>query len=145
MKRGKIGAFLAILFSCSYIAYEIMYVILDQRNEAVPWLYYIFTGFLVTLTLTYTIICALLLKTMNKLVGNFKKEICSVICQFFVFLQAYASMSAYSAALTSERIKEKIGMDNLNIFYLIMVFFWQVSPPFTMLLLHHRAFYRRRM
>ena len=72
----------------------------------------------------YSIVIALLTKTMKELEGDFKKEIRSINTQFYVFLFSYLTMSAFVTCMGSPEITQKIGADNLNMVYLILAFYW---------------------
>ena len=120
--------------------FDVLYIVINIKNKDIPWLHFIFLSMLVILTIIYTITNVILARSMKKMGGNFKQEKSSIKCQFLVFLFSYTTQCAYIFVMTSEKFIEKLGLDKIHIFYLGMIFFWQILPPFTVLFLHHKAF-----
>ena len=83
--------------------------------------------------------------TMKEMVGDFGKEINSVRYQFYIFLFSYVTQCVYVTVLSNQTLVSKLGEDNLDLSYMILAFFWQIVPTFTVLLLHYQAFDPRRL
>ena len=73
------------------------------------------------------------------MVGDFKREILSINCQFFIFLVAYLSRCGYIVFL----ISVKLSQEMFDLLFFLVAFVCMVVPCFTVLLLHHKALYPR--
>ena len=87
-----------------------------------PWQMYILVGFLVTLTVMYSLVIISLNKTMQKIIGDFRREKCSVNTQFSVFLFGYAMMCIFVLVALSP-LEKKLGYKKMDTVYLVGVFF----------------------
>ena len=77
--------------------------------------------------------------------GDFGKEIRSVKWQFLVFFFAYLGRCVYLIALISNTLRNVFGSNAIHAFYFVLAFTSELFPTFTILLLHHMAFNRRRL
>ena len=135
--RECIGLILTIIYACIYAAFQSYQLFQVSKNILIQWFFFFFTCSFIVLTLMYCIVITMLNRVLNQMVGDFKKEICSINCQFTVFLFAYVTRCLFLLFLESKTINEKFSTETIDFAYLIMAFFWQIVPSFTVLLLHY--------
>ena len=129
-----------------YFAVDVVgFSILASKGKIYLWeVYYLIASFIV-LNLIYTIVILHLNRVMTKMAGDFGKEIRSVKWQFLVFFFAYLGRCVYLIALISNTLKHVFGTNAIHTFYFVLAFTCELFPTFTILLLHHMAFNRRRL
>ena len=104
MRRHEcFGLLLMIIYLGSFFGYDVVFTIfsIEKRSPSfflINWL----MGNFIVLTLMYTIVCVILNCEMNSMVGDFRKEIRSINCQFIVFLFAYLTKCTYVWTLTHD-------------------------------------------
>ena len=106
-------------------------------------MYWLVINFML-LTLMYAVVIIMLNHVMGYMVGDFKNEIRSVNCQFFVFLFAYVTRCVYLMILLLKPEIMLFGMRLTDLLYLFTILFCQIIPTFIVLLLHHKAFNKRK-
>ena len=114
---------LIVFFACSYfglLMVEIIYY--PVKKLPPPWQQDVFLGFLVTLTVMYSLVIISLNKTMQKIIGDFRREKRSVNTQFSVFLFGYALMCIF-VLVASSPLEKKLGYKKMDTVYLVGVFF----------------------
>ena len=122
-KRECLAISLIVFFACSYFGLLIVEMIYDHvKKLPPPWQQDVFLGFLVTLTVMYSLVIISLNKTMQKIIGDFRREKRSVNTQFSVFLFGYAFLCIF-VLVASSPLEKKLGYKNMETAYLIVVFF----------------------
>ena len=99
---------------------------------------------LIILTATYTTVILILNRVMKNMVWDLENEIKSINCQFFVFLFAYITRCVYLMILLLKPEIMLFGMRLTDLLYLFTILFCQIIPTFIVLLLHHKAFNKRK-
>ena len=129
-----------------YFAVDVVgFSILASKGKIYLWEVYYLIGSFIVLNLIYTIVILHLNRVLTKMTGDFGKEIRSVKWQFLCFFFAYLGRCVYLIALISNTLNQVFGPNAIHAFYFVLAFTCELFPTFTILLLHHIAFNRRRL